>query len=174
MFPLEGRSLFDACICPDLQAVRCKAGRWFWVGVMGREIVVSRLVWFPVCLGILGKEGEVPWKSGERSGEQPEIKAIDLESGQSWGCVRGALGDDTAVTELAISRQEQPECHFPPVQMRSIISSEESWAVFAEAEGQYSPLLNGIVITDQVPFFSRRMESPDLLGQLQSEHLQDI
>ena len=43
-----------------------------------------------------------------------------------------------------------------------------------EKEGQYSPLLNDIVITDQIPFFSRRMESPDLLGHLQSEHLEDI
>lgn len=58
--------------------------------------------------------------------------------------------------------------------MQNIILSKESWAVFVEEEGQYSPLLNDVVITDQIPFFSRRMKSPDLLGQLQSEHLKDI
>lgn len=58
--------------------------------------------------------------------------------------------------------------------MQSIKSTKENWATFVEKEGQYSPLLNDIVITDQIPFFSRRMESPDLLGHLQSEHLEDI
>lgn len=46
--------------------------------------------------------------------------------------------------------------------------------MFVEREGQHAALLSDVVTTDQIPFFSRRMESPDLLGLLQSEHLKDI
>lgn len=46
---------------------------------------LSRFPTPSVCLGVLEKEGEVPWGSGKGSREQPDIQAIDMEHGQSWG-----------------------------------------------------------------------------------------
>lgn len=105
-----------------------------------------RLSWFPapsVCLGILEKEGEVPWRSGKRSREQPDIKARDPECGQSWGWARrhgegseDAQGDAKQSLQLTIPRQGQAECNCPSTMMPSVILSRESWATFVEEEGR--------------------------------------